>query len=84
MTSLQQCPRIILQSALYDPAGAFICLQDALDAGKKRTEILYGDEVYKKVLQFSLNSKKSIDVLGDSTLPCITVGIDACLLAVVC
>jgi hypothetical protein len=59
MTGSQQCSRIILQSVLYDHAAAFICLQDALDAGKGRTEVLYGDEVDKKVLQFSLNSKKA-------------------------
>jgi len=33
MTSLQKCPRIILQSLLYDRVGAFICLHDATDTG---------------------------------------------------
>jgi signal transduction histidine kinase len=33
MTSLKQCPRIILQSFLSDRVAAFICLQDALDSG---------------------------------------------------
>jgi signal transduction histidine kinase len=33
MTSLQQCPRIMLQSLLYDRVGAFICLQDVLGTG---------------------------------------------------
>jgi signal transduction histidine kinase len=33
MTGLQQYPRIILQSLLYDRVGAFICLQDASDTG---------------------------------------------------
>jgi hypothetical protein len=60
MTGSQQCSRIILQSVLFYRAAAFICLQDALDVGKERTEILYGDEFDKKVLQFSLNSKKAL------------------------
>jgi signal transduction histidine kinase len=33
MTSLQQYPRIILQSLLYDRVGAFICLHYVLDTG---------------------------------------------------
>jgi signal transduction histidine kinase len=33
MTSLQQCPRIMLQSLLYDRVAAFICLQNASDTG---------------------------------------------------
>ena len=33
MTSLQQCPRIMLQSLLYDRVATFICLQDVLDTG---------------------------------------------------
>jgi K+-sensing histidine kinase KdpD len=33
MTSLQQCPRIMLQGLLYDRVAAFICLQDVLGTG---------------------------------------------------